>query len=489
MPSDRAVRWRAVGAEHARGCEDTFTGYLEYAEHELQAECSQIALDVPRTPTDGWDLPGPLDRPLERVLRAWAGRCTLVNPSVLPYVQGMTLLALVPLHVLQLDDEAAFWVFAYLIEECLSPGVFDDTPPLAGHRADTTLFQECCKERLGELKRAVGEDELSGSAALIATKWLLPAYVGALPVESVLSLWDTLLFPQRGQVGLRSAPLLVWGTSVLAALQVQLLTRLDRARRADPDVPVSVLLANLAIAAARDLPSGFVVDWTKVPGWDPVALARRHGALRAKDGGGRWLRHVWRKAEGKVSGLKARGTRKQRTSPPRKNAQPRVHPVFLPDTDTPEPQDEPPEQSTEAATEKEAASPSTPGSFLDIFDTPLTAPHPPHPLDEWLGTVQPQPPPAEAAPATDLLSFLTCDPPSAQSPSPAVKDVLDSFDVSHIMPVPDCPLLPSPSNPLPRAPPPRPWHPEPPLPQNYRCVKSTEPDVFARLWCDANGEA
>ena len=216
--------------------------------------------------------------------------------AILTNTQGMSFIALIPLAVMKGDAERAFWLFFAVMTKAVSPDTFGADPPLAGHRADAGLLAELCKEKVPDLVRAVGEDDFNGVCALLSTKWLLCLYANALPRESVLHLWDSMLCLEGTRaadvIALRSTPLFVWAIGVLLAVKADVI---KQAKRLSSDIPKDIEVAEMIMDAAKQLPPGFKVDWTNVPHWDAVKLKRRHAAVE-----GVWerkptkaLRHVW----------------------------------------------------------------------------------------------------------------------------------------------------------------------------------------------------
>eukprot|EP01063_Lacrimia_lanifica_P037112 TRINITY_DN752_c0_g1_i1.p1 TRINITY_DN752_c0_g1~~TRINITY_DN752_c0_g1_i1.p1 ORF type:complete len:654 (+),score=224.69 TRINITY_DN752_c0_g1_i1:88-2049(+) len=264
--------------------------YEEYCSAGLaqEREMAQVALDVPRTPVNYWNASadgGELDEEalqasLKNVLAAWVGYAMEHLDTELPYVQGMTLIAFIPLYVLE-DEEAAFWLFVLVYTRCLSPHVFARRPALAGHRADTLLLQHLVRERFPDLIAKFGAADVDGAVALLATKWLLPVFSNALPKESVLSLWDALVRVPGTKAGnpkyaLTSSPLFIWAASIVTAVKG---TVVQQAKRMEAEIPVDVQLAALFIAAAKALPPGFKVEWTEVPRFDVGELLMHHGRM------------------------------------------------------------------------------------------------------------------------------------------------------------------------------------------------------------------
>eukprot|EP00756_Hemistasia_phaeocysticola_P001113 Hpha_TRINITY_DN10803_c0_g1::TRINITY_DN10803_c0_g1_i2::g.23133::m.23133/K19953/GRTP1, TBC1D6, MSB3_4; TBC1 domain family member 6 len=312
----REVSWARVAELHRttaeRACPLDYAAYLREGE-EHPPTLEQVRLDLPRTQLRSWVEAGEERETMRavvgRIVLAASGRARKVFPERIPYLQGMTWIAGPCVHVL-VDEEAAFWLFCYVVEAALSPHVFALQPPLCGHRVDAALLFELLKTNPGVqgIVNRIGIEEVEEAASLLATRWLLTAFVDALHPTSLLTLWDQLILPaERPPVGaLPSTPLFVWAVTMLSTVQASVLAGLGRrGGGTDPDAPPAVRMATLAVAATRRLPPGFEVRWMEVPGWDAASLSRRHTKLRAelsppvrrqKSGGLAGLRHVWKSA-------------------------------------------------------------------------------------------------------------------------------------------------------------------------------------------------
>jgi len=159
-------------------------------------------------------------------------------------VQGMSFLAAVTLLVCQ-EEEAAFWLFAHLAEEVLSPGFFCSSPYILGYHADTAIFQDLVQKIFPELTTALGAEGLKEALSLLTVKWFVTCFLDYLPVEPLLVLWDRLflssrsdrpLKPARQDASAGEAPQLPLYTFGLAIIQLHLKELLQMAAMGELDV-------------------------------------------------------------------------------------------------------------------------------------------------------------------------------------------------------------------------------------------------------------
>ena len=131
---------------------------------------------------------------LRNVLLAYAAHNAEVG-----YCQSMNFLAAVLLLVA--DEETAFWCLVALVERVL-PGHFSSS------MAMSLVDQGVLRELLGELDPdLMGHlDSLGVAPSLVTTQWLLTCFVGAaLPLGTLLRLWDCLLYELSPAFLLRAA--------------------------------------------------------------------------------------------------------------------------------------------------------------------------------------------------------------------------------------------------------------------------------------------
>ncbi|XP_065856120.1 uncharacterized protein [Euphorbia lathyris] len=142
----------------------------------------QIEKDIPRT------FPGhpALDEhgrdSLRRLLLAYARH----NPSV-GYCQAMNFFA--GLLLLLMPEENAFWAFVGIIDDYFD-GYY--TEEMIESQVDQLVFEELMRERFPKLVNHL--DYLGVQVAWISGPWFLSIFVNMLPWESVLRVWDVLLF-------------------------------------------------------------------------------------------------------------------------------------------------------------------------------------------------------------------------------------------------------------------------------------------------------
>ncbi|KAK7267587.1 hypothetical protein RIF29_20265 [Crotalaria pallida] len=142
----------------------------------------QIEKDIPRT------FPGhpALDEhgrdSLRRLLIAYARH----NPSV-GYCQAMNFFA--GLLLLLMPEENAFWAFVGIIDDYFE-GYY--TEEMIESQVDQLVFEELMRERFPKLVNHL--DYLGVQVAWISGPWFLSIFMNMIPWESVLRVWDVLLF-------------------------------------------------------------------------------------------------------------------------------------------------------------------------------------------------------------------------------------------------------------------------------------------------------
>ncbi|GMI71368.1 hypothetical protein like AT2G37290 [Hibiscus trionum] len=119
---------------------------------------------------------------LRRLLLAYARH----NPSV-GYCQAMNFFA--GLLLLVMPEENAFWALATIIDD-----YFDcyHTEGMIEYQVDQLVFDELMRERFPKLVNHL--DYLGVQVAWICAPWFLSIFINTLPWESVLRIWDVLLF-------------------------------------------------------------------------------------------------------------------------------------------------------------------------------------------------------------------------------------------------------------------------------------------------------
>lgn len=138
----------------------------------------------------------PMITALRRVLRSFA----IYQPRI-GYCQSLNFLA--GLLLLFLSEEKSFWMLVIITERYL-PGVHEIS--LEGVNVDQGVLMLCIKGSLPKLWNKIGvnfEGEHYGSIltklppiTLCTAAWFMSAYIGILPIETVLRIWDCLFYEE-----------------------------------------------------------------------------------------------------------------------------------------------------------------------------------------------------------------------------------------------------------------------------------------------------
>ncbi|XP_011004123.1 PREDICTED: TBC1 domain family member 8B-like isoform X1 [Populus euphratica] len=195
VPKDlRGEVWQAFVGVKTRRVERYYEGLLaeesntdESKEHNNSNAAprkwkKQIEKDLPRT------FPGhpALDErgrdSLRRVLVAYARH----NPSV-GYCQAMNFFA--GLLLLLMPEENAFWTLVGILDDYFD-GYY--TEEMIESQVDQLVFEELIREKFPKLVNHL--DYLGVQVAWISGPWFLSIFINMLPWESVLRVWDVLLF-------------------------------------------------------------------------------------------------------------------------------------------------------------------------------------------------------------------------------------------------------------------------------------------------------
>ncbi|KAL6496249.1 hypothetical protein OROGR_029507 [Orobanche gracilis] len=142
----------------------------------------QIEKDLPRTFPGHPALNDNGRNSLRRVLLAYARH----NPSV-GYCQAMNFFA--GLLLLMMPEENAFWTLVGIIDDYFK-GYFSQE--MIESQVDQLVFEELIRERFPKLVKHL--DYLGVEVAWISGPWFLSIFINMLPWESVLRVWDVLLF-------------------------------------------------------------------------------------------------------------------------------------------------------------------------------------------------------------------------------------------------------------------------------------------------------
>lgn len=139
----------------------------------------------------------PIVRALRRVLQAFA----VHNPQI-GYCQSLNFIAGLLLLFLDSDEEKAFILLNQVTTTHL-PGTHGVT--LEGANIDIAVLMSCIKDSMPAIwaklddKGGIAADETAAAlrlptVSLATTAWFMSLFVGTLPIESVLRVWDCLFF-------------------------------------------------------------------------------------------------------------------------------------------------------------------------------------------------------------------------------------------------------------------------------------------------------
>ncbi|XP_048231330.1 TBC1 domain family member 8B [Ricinus communis] len=142
----------------------------------------QIEKDLPRTFPGHPALDNDGRNALRRLLTAYARH----NPSV-GYCQAMNFFA--ALLLLLMPEENAFWALMGIIDDYFD-GYYSEE--MIESQVDQLAFEELVRERFPKLVNHL--DYLGVQVAWVTGPWFLSIFMNMLPWESVLRVWDVLLF-------------------------------------------------------------------------------------------------------------------------------------------------------------------------------------------------------------------------------------------------------------------------------------------------------
>lgn len=149
--------------------------------------------DGPSEPTSSRPVPEtPLLSSLRRVLRAFAVYCPRIG-----YCQSLNFIT--GLLLLFLPEEKTFWMLRIITTEYL-PGTHDMS--LEGANVDLWVLMSALKDNVPGLWPKIGNgDDVVGRhdvrlppISLCTTSWFMSLFIGTLPIESVLRVWDVLFY-------------------------------------------------------------------------------------------------------------------------------------------------------------------------------------------------------------------------------------------------------------------------------------------------------
>nr|KYP37679.1 TBC1 domain family member 9 [Cajanus cajan] len=191
VPKDlRGEVWQAFVGVKTRRVESYYEDLLARDESEEQDVPSaafgkwkkQIEKDLPRTFPGHPALDENGRNSLRRLLLAYAR----YNPTV-GYCQAMNFFA--GLLLLLMPEENAFWAFVGIIDDYFEGYYTED---MIESQVDQLIFEELVRERFPKLVNHL--DYLGVQVAWISGPWFLSIFVNIIPWESVLRVWDVLLF-------------------------------------------------------------------------------------------------------------------------------------------------------------------------------------------------------------------------------------------------------------------------------------------------------
>ncbi|KAL8538548.1 hypothetical protein ACS0TY_000534 [Phlomoides rotata] len=143
---------------------------------------AQIEKDLPRTFPGHPALDEDGRNALRRLLTAYARH----NPSV-GYCQAMNFFA--GLLLLLMPEENAFWTMLGILDDYFD-GYYSEE--MLESQVDQLVFEELVRERFPRLVNHL--DYLGVQVAWVSAPWFLTIFMNMLPWESVLRVWDVLLF-------------------------------------------------------------------------------------------------------------------------------------------------------------------------------------------------------------------------------------------------------------------------------------------------------
>lgn len=156
---------------------------------------------------------------LRRVLQAFA----VHNPNI-GYCQSLNFIAGLLLLFLDSDEEKAFVLLSIITSQHL-PGTHGIA--LEGANVDIAVLMSCLKDSLPNVWTRLDDQGGSSNPAadlrlptisLATTAWFMSLFVGTLPIEAVLRIWDCLFF--EGSKTLFRVALAIFKTAELAILGV-----------------------------------------------------------------------------------------------------------------------------------------------------------------------------------------------------------------------------------------------------------------------------
>ncbi|XP_057799014.1 uncharacterized protein LOC131014887 [Salvia miltiorrhiza] len=191
----RGELWQAFVGLRARRLDNYYYKLLspetnEDRNHESELECvgipekwrAQIEKDLPRTFPGHPALDEDGRNALRRLLTAYARH----NPSV-GYCQAMNFFA--GLLLLLMPEENAFWTLVGVLDDYFD-GYYSEE--MLESQVDQLVLEDLVREKFPKLVNHL--DYLGVEVAWVTGPWFLTIFMNMLPWESVLRVWDVLLF-------------------------------------------------------------------------------------------------------------------------------------------------------------------------------------------------------------------------------------------------------------------------------------------------------
>ncbi|GJP34933.1 hypothetical protein CLOM_g19410 [Closterium sp. NIES-68] len=179
--------------------------------HERDAEVAcivQIEKDLPRTFPGHPALDAKGRDALRRLLIAYSRR-----NRALGYCQGMNFLA--GLLLLLMPEENAFWTLTAIVDE-LFKGYYSDE--MVEAQVDQLVFEDLVRQNFPRLVEHM--DALGVQISWITGPWFLSVFVNVLPWESVLRVWDVILYERNRSMLFRTClALLDMHSTLLLSMQ------------------------------------------------------------------------------------------------------------------------------------------------------------------------------------------------------------------------------------------------------------------------------
>ena len=135
----------------------------------------------------------PAETPIISALRRLLSAFAIHNPAV-GYCQSLNFIA--GLLLIFLPEEKAFWML-HIITTSLLPGSHEES--LEGADVDTWVLLLALQKQNSGLQRKIGGDVQSDTRhlpdiSMCTTPWFMSAFIGNLPIEGVLRVWDVLFY-------------------------------------------------------------------------------------------------------------------------------------------------------------------------------------------------------------------------------------------------------------------------------------------------------